>query len=184
MPGSEKGTFLQGYNGQLAVDTEHQVIVAAGLVQATNDKRQLLPMLAAVIDNCGEVPESCSADAGYYSEAAVEAVEACEIEAYIAPGRISHREWREAKAPRGRIPHGIRPKDRMWRKLCTKTGRAQYDKRKITVEPVCGQLKTVQGIRQFLLRGLCNARGDWLLACTAHNMLKLYRAINQGLCFA
>jgi len=184
MPSNEKGTFLQGYSGQLAVDAEHQVIVAADVVQAPNDKQQMIPMVEAVIDNCGEIPEACSADAGYWSEATVDAIEVCEIETYIAPERISHREWREAKAPRGRMPHGITTKDRMRRKLRTKAGRAQYDKRKITVEPVCGQLKTVQGIRQFLLRGVRKARGEWLLACMAHNALKLHRAMVGGLCFA
>lgn len=184
MPSNEKGAFLQGYNGQLAVDAAHQVIVAANVVQAPNDKQQMIPMLEAVIDNCSEIPHACSGDAGYWSEAVVEAIEACGIESYIAPERISHREWREAKAPRGRMPRDLTTKDRMRRKLRTKAGRAEYDKRKSTVEPVCGQLKTVQGISQFLLRGLRKARGEWLLACTAHNALKLHRAIKAGVCFA
>ncbi len=63
----------------------------------------------------------------------------------------------------------------MRRKLKTKRGRAEYDKRKITVEPVCGQLKTVQGMDQFHLRGLAKVRGEWLIACTSHNLLKLFR---------
>ncbi|HUF49282.1 MAG TPA: IS1182 family transposase [Longimicrobiales bacterium] len=183
MPSSDKGAFLQGYNGQLAVDAAHQIIVAADVVQATNDKQQMIPMMEAVIDNCGEIPDACSGDAGYWSEATVESLESCGIDAFIAPERISHREWREAKSPRGRIPEGMTTKDRMRRKLRTKAGRAQYDKRKITAEPVCGQLKTVQGIRQFMLRGLRKVRGEWLLASTAHNALKLHRAINAGLCY-
>ncbi|MGH7449288.1 MAG: IS1182 family transposase [Longimicrobiales bacterium] len=183
MPSPEKGAFIQGFNGQLAVDDKHQIIVAADLVQDTNDKQQMIPMMEAVIDNTGEIPEACSGDAGYFSEAVVESLESCDIDAFIAPERISHREWREAKAPRGPLPHDSTPKERMRRKLRTKAGRAQYDKRKSTVEPVCGQLKTVQGIRQFLLRGLRKARGEWLLCCTAHNALKLHRAINAGVCF-
>jgi len=46
--GSEKGSFLQGYNCQAAVDGEAQVIVAAEVVQQTHDKRQGLPMLQQV----------------------------------------------------------------------------------------------------------------------------------------
>jgi transposase len=184
MPSSEKGTFVQAYNGQLAVDSAHQVIVAAELVQATNDRQQLIPLLEATVDNCGDIPAACSADAGYFAEDAVQAVEACGIEAYVAPDRISHREWREATAPRGRIPHNATVTDQMRRKLRTKAGRNQYDKRKITVEPVCGQLKTVQGLRQFLLRGLRKCRGEFLLACTAHNALKLHRAIQRDACYA
>ena len=168
--------FVQAYNGQLAVDADHQVIVAAVVVQASNDKQQLIPMVEAVADNCEEVPGAVSADAGYWSEDNAERMELYEIPAFIAPERIGHREWHEAQAPKGRIPKDLTLKERMRRKLRTKRGRAEYDKRKITAEPVCGQLKTVQGMTHFLLRGLAGAQGEWLLACTAHNLLKLYRA--------
>jgi transposase len=184
MPSNEKGAFLQGSNCQLAVDAAHQVIVATDVLPTPNDSQQFIPMVEAVIDNCGEVPVACSADAGYWSAATVEAVEGCGIATYIAPERVSHREWHEARPPRGRLAQAATTKDWMRRRLRTRAGRAEYDKRKVTVEPVCGQLKTVQGIRHFLLRGLRKVRGEWLLACTAHNALKLHRAINAGHCFA
>ena len=168
--------FVQGYNGQLAVDADHQIIVAAEVVQASNDKEQLVPMVEAVASNCEEVPGAVSADAGYWSEANAERMEFYEIEAYVAPERISHQEWREARVPEGPLPEGLTPKEKMRHKLRTNEGRAEYDKRKVTVEPVCGQLKTVQGLRHFLLRGLAGVRGEWLLGCTSHNILKLYRA--------
>ena len=41
--GTQKGSFLQGYNAQAAVDGEAQVIVAADLIQDTTDKHQLVP---------------------------------------------------------------------------------------------------------------------------------------------
>jgi len=173
---SNEKAYIQAYNGQLAVDAFRQVIVAADVVQAANDRQQLLPMVETVVDAFREVPAAISADAGYWSEANAEQVESYEINAYVAPEKISHQEWREAKAPRGRIPGHLTIKERMRRKLRTKRGRAQYDKRKITVEPVCGQLKTVQGLQQFLLRGHRKVRGEWLLACTTHNLLKLFRA--------
>lgn len=44
--GANKGSFLQGYNAQAAVDSTAQIIVAADLTQQANDSRQLLPMLA------------------------------------------------------------------------------------------------------------------------------------------
>ena len=74
------------------------------------------------------------------------------------------------------MPKNLTRKERMQRKLRTKRGRAEYDKRKITVEPVCGQLKTVQGLTQFLLRGLAKVGGEFLLASTGHNLLKMYRS--------
>ena len=39
-------TFVQGYNAQLGVDATAQIIVAATIVQAGNDQKQLVPMYA------------------------------------------------------------------------------------------------------------------------------------------
>lgn len=171
--------FVQAYNGQLAVDAAHQVILAADVVQAGNDKEQLVPMVEATVDQMDEVPVIFSADAGYWSDENIETMEDYEIDVVVAPEKIKHSEWYGVKAPRGRIPKGLTRKERMRRRLKTKRGRAEYNKRKITVEPVCGQLKTVQGIRQFLLRGHAQVQNEWTLACTGHNLLKLYRAAKR-----
>ena len=66
--GANKGSFLQGYNAQVAVDSTAQVIVAAEITQQANDSRQLLPMLKQVEACMGRKPEAVSADAGYWSE--------------------------------------------------------------------------------------------------------------------
>lgn len=68
-------TFIQGYNAQLGVDAHSQIIVAATVVQAGNDQEQLLPVLLTVKENLGQLPASVSADAGYFSTAAVTAAE-------------------------------------------------------------------------------------------------------------
>lgn len=44
-----------------------------------------------------------------------------------------------------------------------------------TVEPPFGQIKECQGFRRFSMRGLSRADAEWLLVCTAHNLLKYYR---------
>ncbi len=179
MVNSEKA-FVQGYNAQLAVDAEHQIIVAADVVQQSNDKNLLVPMVEAVCDTVGETPEAVSADAGYWTEADVERLEWYEIDPYVAPEKVRHREWREAPRTEGPPPADASTKERMRHKLRTAEGRAQYDRRKVTVEPVCGQMKDVIGLRHFLLRGHENVRGEWRLGCTAHNLLKLYRACRSG----
>ena len=61
-------------------------------------------------------------------------------------------------------------------KLRTIRGRATYSKRKETVEPVFGQIKSARGFRQFLLRGLEKVTDEWALICTGHNLLKLFRS--------
>jgi len=41
---------------------------------------------------------------------------------------------------------------------------------------VFGQIKQARSFRQFLLRGLDNVKAEWAMICTAHNILKLYKA--------
>ena len=51
----------------------------------------------------------------------------------------------------------------MAHRLSTIEGRAIYGKRKSTVEPVFGIIKSVMGFRQFHLRGLDDVSGEWTL---------------------
>jgi len=64
----------------------------------------------------------------------------------------------------------------MARKLLTIPGRAMYAWRQILPEPVFGQIKHGRGFRQFLRRGVQRVGQEWSMVCTAHNILKLYRA--------
>ncbi len=173
---SDKGSVVQGYNCQAAVDATAQMIVAAEVTQETNDKRQAQTLLAQVIANTTQVPTTVSLDAGYFSEANVQALEELGTETLIPPDRQTHRQA-PPPTPRGRIPKNLSVADRMRRKLRTKRGRAYYAKRKAIVEPVFGQIKQGRGFRQFLLRGLQKVQGEWALICTTHNVRKLWAAL-------
>ena len=63
--GANKGSFVQAYNAQIAVDAEAQIIVAAEVTQQVNDKQQLAPMFEQVEKNTGARPVAGSADNGY-----------------------------------------------------------------------------------------------------------------------
>lgn len=168
--------FGQCYNAQVAVDERSQLIVAADVVDAPNDKQQLQPLVAQVISNVG-APRGVIADSGYFSEGNVLAVEEWEgvrLEAHIAVDRNRHGAPPPGP-PRGRIPAGLGVAERMRRKLRTKRGRAIYARRKCTVEPVVGQIKG-RGFRRFSLRGLVGVKGEFTLVCAVHNLLKLWRA--------
>jgi transposase len=166
--------FLQGYNGQAAVDDGSQVIVAQGLSHQAPDVEYLRPMVQNIEEMMGRLPRKLSADNGYWSEDNARFCTEVGIDAYIATGRLKHG---EAPPPvRGRPPRSLEAKGRMRRKLRTKAGRAVYAKRKAIVEPVFGQCKEGRGFRRFLLRGVSKARSEWSLICTGHNLLKLYRA--------
>lgn len=179
MPSSEnKGSFVQGYNCQAAVDHAEQIIVAADVTQQTNDKKQAEPMLEQVKANTGANPDQASMDAGYFSEANLTNIKG--IDLLIPPDRQEHGK-NIPEAPRGPIPKDLSVADRMRRKLRTKQGREGYSKRKETVEPVFGQIKQSRGFRQFLLRGLQKVKGEWSLICTTHNLPKLWRAGGMSL---
>lgn len=176
MPSSEnKGSFVQAYNCQAAVDNKDQIIVAEDVTQQANDKQQAVPMLKQVKENTKQNPDQASLDAGYFSEDNVNDIKRMKIEPLIPPDRQEHGKSRP-EAPRGPIPKDLSVIDQMRRKLRTKQGREDYSKRKETVEPVFGQIKQGRGFRQFLLRGLQKVKGEWSLICTTHNLLKLWRA--------
>ena len=116
-----------------------------------------------------------TADGGYFSEENVETCEQHGVDPFIATGRFKHSEP-PPPAPRGPIPKDATPKQRMARKTRTKKGRNVYSRRKAIVEPVFGQIGTVQDGRRVLIRGKPAARAQWLLECAIHNLLKLHRA--------
>jgi len=178
MPAPGGRDFRQAYNCQAVVDSQHQVIVAARATNQASDKQQAVAMLEEAIDNAGAVPSEVSADAGYYSAKAVADLHALGTDPFIAPEKTRHGH-RPPPAPRGRIPKGLPPRDRMRRKLQTKRGRKRYALRMATVEPVFGQIKQARGFRQFLLRGLEKVQGEWSLICTGHNLLKLFKFGNS-----
>ena len=65
----------------------------------------------------------------------------------------------------------------MRERLFSAEGKALHKLRKQTVEPVIGQIKGARGFRQFLCRGLQAVQAEWALVCTAHNLLKLHKAL-------
>ena len=172
--GANKGSFIQSYNAQIAVDAYAQVIVAADITQQANDKQQLEPMMAATLKNMGRMPDASSADAGYFSENAIAAVEKMGTNLLVPRNRQKHGEPLEP--PPSETPTETpTATERMRAKLCTAEGRDLYRMRKAIVEPVFGQIKAVRGIRRFVVRGFENARAEFRFIALTHNVLKLFR---------
>ena len=174
MPG---GGFKQCYNAQAAVAAGSLLVVANDVVQATNDKQQLQPMLGrlgALPEELGDV-ETLLADTGYFSAANVEACVAAEVDPLIAMGRQPHYPpLAERLAPVPPSPENPTPVEAMAHRLKTPEGKELYALRKQTPEPVFGIIKSALGFRQFLLRGLDNVRGEWNLVTMAYNMNRLF----------
>ena len=125
-------------------------------------------------------PKAGLADAGYWSEA--NNIRVCSRSGMPELLIATTKDWKQRKilrekgCPRGRIPKGLSPRDRMERKLLTKRGQALYKLRGVLVEPVLGQVKEGQGFRRFMRRGLGAAQSEWSLVGTTHNLLKLWRS--------
>ena len=173
--------FVQGYNAQAAVEPKLLLIVGQSVTEATNDKKQLIPMVELIEQQSGQRPETILADNGYCSEQNLEDLESADeperkIEGFIATGKQKHGEYR-LPAQRGPLPKSATRVDRMKRKLKTKVGKAVYAARKCVVEPVFGQIKQARGFRQFLLRGKEKVKGEWALLCLTHNILRLHAAM-------
>ena len=80
----KKGNFDYQYNGQICVDGDNQIIVAQHLSQNANDKKEIEPALKKIQETTGTLPSKLSADNGYMSGDNLEALEAVDIDAYIA----------------------------------------------------------------------------------------------------
>ncbi len=168
-----QGGFIAGYNGQIAVDAAHQIIVAQQLGTNPADFAALVPLVDQAHANLGRKAREVSGDTGFATEANLEAMAARRVRAYLSPGRIRHG---ETDPTAGRV---LKRKPRMQAMADTirRAGRrSRYRLRKQVVEPVFGHIKQARGFRQFLLRGLNKVRGEWAMLCTAHNLLKLHRA--------
>jgi transposase len=158
--------FEQCYNGQLAVESESRLILAAKVTQSASDHDELFPVLEEVRANVGQLPQAVLADAGYRSEENLQGLEASRIDAYVALGR-------EGKKSVVKYEEKHPATQRMKQKLETPEGRERYAKRKSIVEPVNGWLKSVLGFRQFSLRGLKKVSGEWTLVCLALNLRQM-----------
>jgi hypothetical protein len=166
--------YMQSYNGQAAVDAEHQVIVAQALTNQPPDVEHLPAMVDRIAEHLGDLPKRLSADAGYFSEENVAWTESTGVDPYIATARKKHGE--QPPSVCGRPPAGLTVRQRMARKLQTKKGKEVYRMRKAIAEPVFGQIKEARGIRSLLRRGLKAAQEEWAFICATHNLLKLFVA--------
>lgn len=175
MKNGNKAGFEQCYNGQVAVDQANMLIVAETLSNHPNDQQEALPTVDAIPTEVG-VPAAAALDAGYFSQANVEGLLARGVEPYIATGREPHHvTWQSLLQPLAEPPTPDAPLAvRMAYKLQTEIGQRIYALRKSTVEPVIGIIKEVMGFRQFSLRGLVKAAGEWSLVCLAFNFKRMH----------
>ena len=160
---------LQGYNAQAAAN-ENQIVVAAELTVDSPDFGHLEPIVDAAereLERVGsKPPEVVVADAGYWHKRQIENIVARGTQVLVAPD--------------SGLRKGARPGwtgglyDFMRRVLASDHGKALYQKRKATIEPVFGQIKFNRRIDRFQRRGRSACRSEWRLVAATHNLLKLH----------
>ena len=175
MKNATNSGFDQHYNVQVVVEHESRLVVGNWVCDHPNDKQAALPTIDTVPPQLGQ-PKKANLDTGYFSEDTIADLQTRGIDPYIATGRSPHHQgWRaffldNPDPP----PETASVKEHMAYKLRTALGKAVYRLRKSTVEPVIGIIKEVLGFRQFSLRGISAAAGEWTLVCLAYNLKRLH----------
>jgi len=163
--------WVQGYNAQ-AVVGEGQIILAAEISTESLDTANLAPMVQTAIGELEavgvtETPGVVLADAGYWTNDAIETLCGEGIPTLVAPDADRRKEPRPGRRG-GRY-------DFARRVLASDWGKQLYLKRQGTVEPVFGQIKSNRGADRFQRRGRSAVRSEWRLLTATHNLLKLHR---------
>jgi transposase len=184
---SQRSSYTQSYNAQAAVDAEptseggSMLILGGHVTGSASDAHELIPALNDVPEQIGN-PTAVLADTGYANTEAIEQLEQDEEapEPYVAVGRDENHDQRRydfrprsaTETPSKEVKHPTLVA--MKQKLETEAGRAKYAKRKQTVEPVFGIVKSVMGFTRFLLRGHEKVEGEWTLVRLAYNVKRLW----------
>jgi transposase len=163
MPTSGSG-FIQAYNAQAAVDMDSRIIIENHVTQNTNDKKELSPALdkmEALPESVGKV-NKVATDAGYDSQANREDADNRNIDLHLPKGREKHNNFLKNIIKN----KGVSDEQNQRQEL--------YNRRKSTIEPVFGVIKSVIGFTKFSLRGLENVSNEWTLVCIAYNLKRLF----------
>ena len=175
---SKAHEYRQAYNAQAVVCAEgSQLILATNMATTPSDQPTFAATILAMEKSVG-LPHTVLADAGFASAAAVAELEARNIEPLVAIAKTQPHRPYDFRPP----PDEPKPQRRItepWRlamkaKLETEQGKTRYKKRKQTVEPVFGIVKSAMGFTRFHLRGLQKVAAEWLLVALAYNCRRLH----------
>ncbi|MBL6079862.1 transposase [Belnapia sp. T18] len=174
---SDAHEYRQTYNAQAVVCAEgSQLILATSVVATSADAPSFAKTILGMQQGIG-LPQTVLADTGFASGEAVATLEAQGIEPLVAIGRTQpHRPYDFRPSPK---PKTTRRVTEPWRvtmleKLETPDAKTRYARRKQTVEPVFGIIKSALGFTRFHLRGLAKVTSEWTLIALAYNCRRLH----------
>ena len=177
---SDAHEYRQAYNAQAVVCADGaQLILATNLVATTADAPSFAATVLGMQATLG-LPGTVLADTGFASGPAVAALQAHGIEPLVAIGRTQMQRPYDFRPPAS--PGKLRRITEPWRvamktRLDEDDARALYRKRKQTVEPVFGIIKSAMRFTRFHLRGIHNVAAEWTLVALAYNCRRINRML-------
>jgi transposase len=175
---SQAHEYRQAYNAQAVVCAEgSQLILATNMATTPSDQPTFAATILAMENTIG-LPQTVLADAGFASGEAVAKLEAKKVEPLVAIAKTQpHRPYDFRPPPKPKSGRRIREPWRlaMKAKLESEEGKSRYKKRKQTVEPVFGIIKSAIGFTRFHLRGREKVAIEWLVVALAYNCRRLCR---------
>lgn len=161
------GGFRPAYNGQLATDTESQVIVGVEVTHEGSDQGQMPPMVEQLAERYEKVPDDYLVDGGVANHEAIDQVSegGSTVYAPVPKPRDTTRD-----------PHTPLPTDSphvgAWReRMGTDAAKVIYKDRAATAECV-NAIARNRGLQQFRVRGRRKVTTVLLWYALAHNMMR------------
>ena len=162
------GGFRPAYNIHLATDTPSLVVTGVTVTHRGADSDEASPMLKQVEETSEKQPKDYLTDGGIATRNEVEKFAAAGVTLY-SPTRTSRDKGREQTEP---LPTDS-PAVAAWRvRMGTDEGKATYRQRAATSEYVNAQLRTREGLYQFVVRGLAKVTSVVLWMVITHNILR------------
>ena len=172
------GGFIQAYNAQASTDMDTMLIVGNHISQNTNDKKELQPALEKINKLPSKIAKEVdriAVDNGYKSEENANLLDKNSIKGYMPIGREKeHNKIEDLLAKEPDSPANPTPIEEVNYRMSTKEGKEFYAKRKSTIEPIFGSIKSVMGFVRFSLRGLEAVTGEWNIVSLAYNFKRLH----------
>lgn len=162
------GGYRPAVNVQSAVDTESRVVLGVSVSQSGSDLNQIVPMLDALEERTGQLPEELLVDGGYAKKAQIEKAARRGVAVYAPQSK--QRKGDPAK-PRWDDGPGVQA----WRKRMADAAAGQiYKQRAASVETVFADWRQWRGLKQMPVRGLRKANCIALLMALTYNCLRFF----------
>ena len=174
---SVRREYQQAYNAQAAVDADATMLVLATDMLSTPNDRAGIEALLGEMEKSERRPDTLVTDASYAGETALNRITERDIEPLISVQReFKQRPYDFRPAPeRDKPPRAITTpwRGEMIEKLKSDPAIGEYKKRKQSVEPVFGIIKSVLGFTQFHLRGIDKVKVEWQLSTLVYNCKRM-----------